>query len=144
MNDDLDSLPDAQLDELCAVAEGWQKTICSAQNFIERGGMRFPNYFWEGEATAWWHPTDENATGVYGKPPNYCGSFERVRAALEKHKTVSVTWTSGSWDVTIYDEVGEGETFDMPIIGEADDPCLGRAAVVCLLRARRAEKGAQP
>ena len=67
--------------------------------------------------------------------------MNRLRPLLQKHACVAVVWTDGEWSVDIQKEVGEGETFDMPVIGAAYDPCLERAAMVALIRAHRSEKG---
>lgn len=107
----LNELTDAELSECFAVeVAGWTK----------------PNGMWT-------HP---NGTPMGFIPP-FSTSADAVLPWLEKHLCVSVTWAANGWHVVIHTETGSGDDYDMPVLGQADDAALSRAACIALIEAKR-------
>lgn len=119
MNDNLDSLPDAQLDELFAVE------IC---------GFHYVDYTRRCYREK---PTEllNALQGGFNLPP-FCASADSVLSFLEKYGDADITYTKHCGNARYVVSVRRDS--------RAVDSKLARAIVLCLLRARRAEKGAQP
>lgn len=122
MTDALDSLPDSALNELFAVeVEG-----CHLNRELAYG----------------WTDPHGNLRATCDWPYGYTADANAVLLWLEKHQNALPCWISGSWQTTISKEVGEGETFDVVTLGEAEAPTFARAAALALIRATRASKSA--
>lgn len=132
MTDDLDSKTDVELDKLFALEiAAWQTAKCSAQCPIERGGMRLPNYFFDGEMDAWWHPTNERSTGVYAVPPKFATSADVVLPWLARHHYEAFNNAGGGVQIRLHLDYRTLAWSSAPFIPFA------RAAVIALLRAKR-------
>ncbi len=146
MNDNLDTLNDAELNEAFAVeVAGW----LPRWHIFKRGLYFRPNaagytskeseagLFTEEEAKAYEYPHDEPVTIRRAALGQFSTDANAVLPWLEKYDPVSVTWTGKSWAVTIMEETGSGETYDVPTIAEADAASFATAACIALLRAKR-------
>jgi hypothetical protein len=118
VSDNLSQLSDAELTEVFAVeVAGWTPHAVEEKKCHDPEGL-----------SCYWSDV-----------PPFAMSANDVLPWLEKHKCTVPSWAEGSWSVTIYDETGEGETYDMPILGEEDDKSFARAAATALIRAKRAQ-----
>lgn len=120
--DNLDSLPDAQLDE------AFIREVCGWEWSEGSTTTMFP---------ACWYNEHGNPVSP---TPKFCGSVDAVLPWLEKYEGF---WLAKN-DVDEPGNIGVCLTMHHPPRKTyAIAPTFAKAAVICLLRARRAEKGAQ-
>ncbi len=111
MNDNLDTLSDAQLNDAFAVEV--MTLLCT-----------------EGH----WHskPVFPGAAVTHHRIHMLCADANAVLPWLEKHGHAGAEFRGGSWFVFLW---------SMADVPQATAPTFARAAVIALLRAKRAQKG---
>jgi len=147
MSDILNQLEPAQLSVLVALEiAGWKNTNCSVANPFDRGGMRLPNGFADRDKvfTAWWHPSDEIATGCYIAPPRFAESSDAVLPLLEKFAGYKAERFGdypprNYYTIRVYPSLMYVETYRQEFTGQGIT--FAYAACIALLRAYRAGKG---
>lgn len=135
--DELDSLPDSALNELFAVEVAGFAWV--SDHSMRKCWLLAPHSLKHPMFAAMTRSLDFDVRDR-GSLIDWCTDANAVLPWLEKYQNALPCWIAGSWQTTISKEVGEGETFDVVALGDAEAPTFARAAVLALIRAKRASK----
>lgn len=140
MNDNLDTLSDAELSAVFAVELAgfrWFKWgdhpdamrfLCAPRS--DQGSFR---------------PTDfhtANHSGSMREVPSFATDANAVLTWLEKWPLVEIHLVSGEWQVALCERYRDARGEHESVIAEGDGAIFASAACIALIRAKRAEKGA--
>lgn len=124
MSDELESKTDAELNELFAVeVAGWR-------------WHTFPNGALP--SVKHWKDADDKYTSIH-TAGNVCTDANAVLPWLEKHPNAVLVLVDGAWHCDLNCEEGAGETFNIVTVASSEAKTFARAAVLALIRAKRAK-----